>query len=307
MSVVAMYVDGNSVSAKQLMSLKKAIGIGLSELKAAITQGKPIYVKDAYSESAADMFRRILSSAVESKVAVKLYELYGNVDLETYIRSDADCISIDDLLSTTKPYRTKSFPIDKIMVMRKDACKVPEDPELTKRQHPALFNPITEVDKAAAALEVVLRRQRIGHPPSGPPMNWLFRADEADIKEVRSRWDLPEVYIEFLEKFSPFGLDFEAEDNLYWQPVTLFGAHDLISGQDGYSFNSVEGTGNEDWPRSYVVIGHTGYDPFVIDLNQISNGDAPVLHSIHGMGKWEFGPVEDSFIKFLLSLSEEQV
>lgn len=166
--------------------------------------------------------------------------------------------------------------------------------------HPNLKNPKTELEKAVAKLDALLDKERKSNQDLSAPSNWLAIADENKIAEIEKKWILPENYLLFLKNFSPLNV-FIDDDEKFFQGLFLYGADDLIKNQNGYSFNPVTGEIIKDWPSNYVVIADAGADPYCID---ITNNDAPVYTSFHGVGKWEFEKYTDSFIDFLKEIVE---
>jgi hypothetical protein len=79
--------------------------------------------------------------------------------------------------------------------------------------------------------------------------------------------------------------------DIFVEDFFLFGATDLIAGQDGYSESFILKRRLEEWPARLVVIGSDGGDPYVLDLSRINGEDAPVLTAWHGQGSWDFHPV----------------
>jgi hypothetical protein len=165
---------------------------------------------------------------------------------------------------------------------------------------PALANPRTEIDKLAARLESKLRVYRAKEHDPANPTNWLVPADESDLKEVLSRWDLPEAYVEFLTKFSPLHVTVHGKG--WGQGLWLYGAGELIEAQRGYSCNPVTSTAITDWNANYVVIAAEAGDPYVLDLSAARGGDCPVLTARHGQGVWDFGRSAAGFSTFLRRL-----
>ena len=56
--------------------------------------------------------------------------------------------------------------------------------------------------------------------------------------------------------------------------LNIYGARDLIRGQEGYNYNPVTDEMIEDWPHDYLVIATDEGDPYCLDL---SRGDTAVL------------------------------
>lgn len=67
---------------------------------------------------------------------------------------------------------------------------------------------------------------------STSPSNWLAVANADDIEEIKSRWKLPSVYLDFLTRFSPVRVTLESKR--FWNGgLQLFGAAELIEAQAG--------------------------------------------------------------------------
>lgn len=167
----------------------------------------------------------------------------------------------------------------------------------TPAVHPSLQHPTTELERAAATLDTILKKQRAERQDPAAPSNWLTIADANDLAAIQQRWKLPAIYLEFLSHYSPLKVFVAKED--FVEGLHLYGAKDLIRFQDGYSFNSVTKQPIAGWPQHYIVIADDGGDPYCIDIN---DPQAAVYMSMHGMGNWEFELYADSFVKFLQQL-----
>jgi hypothetical protein len=110
------------------------------------------------------------------------------------------------------------------------------------------------------------------------------------LSEINNRWNLPKVYLEYLEKH---------EEDEFLEEMRLYGSTNLISNQEGYSYNPVTQKIIEVWPENYVVIADIDADPFVLDLSNSDGKDAPVLFAYHGEGEWSFEKCADSFGEFI--------
>jgi hypothetical protein len=170
-------------------------------------------------------------------------------------------------------------------------------------RHSALDKPKTDLEKVASRLEKRLAKKRSKRQDPPSPSNWLAEANADDIKEIKSRWKLPSVYLDFLTRFSPMRVNLASKR--FWNGgLQLFGAAELIEAQHGYSFNPVTKKAIRGWRKNYLVIASHGGDPFVLDLKASNGNDAPVLVAEHGRGKWEFEEVNESFVDFLKSLAK---
>jgi SMI1/KNR4 family protein SUKH-1 len=173
-------------------------------------------------------------------------------------------------------------------------------PEPTR--HPALDSPKTDFERLVARLDKKLAKDREQRQDPANPTSWLTPASPRHLEEIKARWRLPPVYLDFLTRFSPLGVTIDGA--IFVQIFNLFGAADLIAGQDGYSESSVLKRRLDEWPPYLLVIGIDGGDPYVLDLSHADSDDAPVLSAIHGQGSWNFEPAADSFREFIESLVE---
>lgn len=162
-------------------------------------------------------------------------------------------------------------------------------------RHRLLDAPESPLEHALAALERKLAGQRAQEQDLAQPTNWLTIADPADLLAIDQRWTLPEHYRRFLACASPLRVQVEG--------VNLYGAHELLKAQHGYSWNPVEQAVIADWPEHYVVIADAGADPFCLDLSQADGEEAPVLHAMHGTGRWDFEPYCASLVDFIDELA----
>ena len=53
--------------------------------------------------------------------------------------------------------------------------------------------------------------------------------------------------------------------------MSLYGEHNLIDGQIGYSIVPEAENIANDWPKNYIVIATCEADPFCIDVSQINS------------------------------------
>jgi hypothetical protein len=171
------------------------------------------------------------------------------------------------------------------------------------RRHPALDEPKTDFEKIVSRLDKKLAKKRQDRQDLADPTAWLAVAAPADIQRIKARWDLPSIYLDFLTRFSPIKVIIESR-RFFNGGLLLFGASDLIEGQNGYSFNSIEGRPIEDWPEHLVVFAYHAGDPFVLDLAKSDGKDAPVDTAEHGAGAWAFSRIADSFCGFLETLAK---
>ncbi|MEO1618307.1 MAG: SMI1/KNR4 family protein [Planctomycetota bacterium] len=168
-------------------------------------------------------------------------------------------------------------------------------------RHPALDNPKTSLEKIVCKLDKQLSKKRGKNQDAANPSYWLAMADRKDVEKIVSRWKLPAIYVDFLIRFSPVRVTLA--NKRFWNGgLQLVGAAELMEAQQGYSVNPATKKAIRGWPKSYVVIGSHGGDPFVLDLKASDGQDAPVLTAEHGTGKWDFQEETQSFEEFLKSL-----
>jgi hypothetical protein len=169
------------------------------------------------------------------------------------------------------------------------------------KRHPALDNPQTDFEKIVHKLDKKLAKERKKRQDLAEPTDWLVIADSQDINRIKARWELPATYLDFLTRFSPLRVIISARK--FYNPFWLFGARELLEGQNGYAFNPIENQPIPDWPGHLVVIASHGGDPDVLDLSDSDGNDASILTAEHGSGAWNFEPAADSFMKFLEQLA----
>lgn len=127
------------------------------------------------------------------------------------------------------------------------------------------------------------------------------KADIAFVEEIEKRWALPEVYLDYLRKHAKSQY-IKIEDEKYGYDIIeieMYGAEDLIKGQEGYSYNPLTNEKIEEWDENLVVIAYYEGDPFCID---ISADRSPVYYAMHGMDEWDFDIYTDSIEEFLKML-----
>lgn len=112
------------------------------------------------------------------------------------------------------------------------------------------------------------------------------------IEKIRKKWNLPDIYAEFLRSNAK-SIIVETEE---YGELEIYGAESLISGQDGYSYNPVTKENIEDWNPDFLVIASAWGDPFCIDTAQ---ENSPVYFAFHGEDEWEFNKEYDSVEAFL--------
>jgi SMI1/KNR4 family protein SUKH-1 len=160
----------------------------------------------------------------------------------------------------------------------------------------ALDQPVTHFEQMMARLDRILARERAARQDAANPSNWLAAVDPANIAVIMQRWSLPAQYLDFLTRFSP--VDISVYSDLFINWLQLYGAHDLISGQRGYA-TDMSDQPLPDWPAHLLVIGRDGGDPYVLDLAQADEDDAPVYTAMEGSGEWRWSQVAPSFHEFI--------
>lgn len=165
------------------------------------------------------------------------------------------------------------------------------------QRHPALDRPKSAFEKLVSRLDKQLAKKRKEQDDLADPANWLAVADPRDLAQVTARWTLPSTYVDFLTRFSP--IQVTLQNRRFMSGLQLYGAKELVDGQNGYSFNPVTNKVISKWPKHLVVIANDGGNPFVLDLSQSDGAEAPVLTAEHGSGPWNFVEFADSFAKFL--------
>lgn len=163
--------------------------------------------------------------------------------------------------------------------------------------HECLQNPESKEEKIYVRLDKKLLKKREKKQDLAHPSNWLVKAEQADLECISKKWNLPKFYLDFLEKASPLAADFKIKG---YGSVDVYGAHELIKGQEGYSYNPCTNKNIENWNSDYVVIANHFGDPFCIDISQ---ENSPVYFAYHGQGAWEFSEEFGTFLDFLKSLN----
>ena len=161
-----------------------------------------------------------------------------------------------------------------------------------------ITNPQTDLEKAMAKIEQVLAKERdFWKVNSYQYNNAILRAAEKQvIDKIKERWELPTLYLTFLERFSP------AED-AFLKSINLYGANTLIAHQCGYAFSSPNDELFPDWKAHWLVIADKDADPYILDLSKSDGNEAPIYKASHGAGQWKWRKVSGTFLEFLEKLS----
>jgi len=159
-------------------------------------------------------------------------------------------------------------------------------------------NPQTNLEKIMAKIEQVLAKERdFWHVKSYQYNRTILEVPKKQvIEEIKTRWQLPAVYLTFLERFSP------AED-AFLKDINLYGANTLIAHQCGYAFSSPNDELFPDWKAHWLVIPDKDADPYILDLSKSDGNEAPIYKASHGAGQWKWRKVSGTFLEFLEKLS----
>ncbi|MCS5500679.1 SMI1/KNR4 family protein [Lysinibacillus sp. A4] len=131
---------------------------------------------------------------------------------------------------------------------------------------------------------------------SAYPMVFYHQSEEDISQFVDGGWSLPAEYVYFLRHYVVERVTWATGDYIN---LNIYGARDLIRGQEGYNYNPVTDEMIEDWPHDYLVIATDEGDPYCLDL---SRGDTAVFTAPHGTGNWHFSMAYDNLILFLESV-----
>lgn len=160
------------------------------------------------------------------------------------------------------------------------------------RQDPSLQNPNTPLEKLVNRIAVALGQQpeKIGYEEA---QNYFVPAKKKDIVAIKKRFKLPEVYLEFLTRFSPLNVGFASSE--------LLAAHELIGDNESMWLS------NFDQPDNVLVIGTIGMsgDPLYFRLDLSAGEDAPLYTVMHDCWDEEDAmEIAPSFLDFLESEAE---
>lgn len=150
-------------------------------------------------------------------------------------------------------------------------------------------------------LDAVLQQMRdfideLQERESAYPMVFYHQSEEDISQFVDGGWSLPAEYVYFLRHYVVERVTWATGDYIN---LNIYGARDLIRGQEGYNYNPVTDEMIEDWPHDYLVIATDEGDPYCLDL---SRGDTAVFTAPHGTGNWHFSMAFDNLILFLESV-----
>ncbi len=131
---------------------------------------------------------------------------------------------------------------------------------------------------------------------SAYPMVFHHQAEEDISHFMDSGWSLPAEYVYFLRHYVVERVTWATGDYIN---LKIYGARDLIRGQDGYNYNPLTDEAIVDWPHDYLVIATDEGDPYCLDLTR---GDTAIFTATHGTGSWHFSMAYDNLILFLESV-----
>lgn len=193
------------------------------------------------------------------------------------------------------PAYWKSIPIEKILKWQENGY--PQGEIKVEKAQSFVVNPKTDLDFIVQKLENKLLKNRKMWRVGSMEYNRqvLEPASEEILAEIAKKWQLPTLYLEFLQKYSP-------KSYLFSKMITLYGANQLIEAQSGYAFNGITGEKITNWEENWVVIAQKEGDPYIFDLHKVGNGDCPIYKASHGAGKWKFKKVTNGFLEFLAKL-----
>lgn len=169
------------------------------------------------------------------------------------------------------------------------------------KRHFSLDNPSNQFEKTVSKLDKKLSKLRENQQDLSNPSNWLILSEQKVLEEIKNKWRLPKLYLDFITLYSPLNVHINSKK--FISGLSILGAHNIIGGQSGYSFNPVSNIVIEEWPQELLVIAVDNGDPYCLDLSKSDGNDAPVLYAIHGTGEWKFELYAESFLEFLKMLS----
>jgi hypothetical protein len=177
--------------------------------------------------------------------------------------------------------------------------------EMQPVQDEALKNPKTELENIAASIEMLHREncEQFGRKVSGG----LYLASQTVIEEICSTWRLPEIYVEFLSRFSP------AHDVGLFE-IDILGADRVMAAQPkdpvwNTEFQRMDlAVAGEPW----IIIARSNFEDYTLRLEQSDHNDTTVYLVDHDFGDlyddstWK---VQSSsfleFLKFYIDGSED--
>lgn len=279
---------------------------GLAEVTGGAAKHLQKFFRDALEDQHTRYWAiRAYANAAGNGAFARLIELAADESLKLEERAHAvKCLAQSsgqafdrELPADPGLWKKHELRLDEIFAWQQTGCQLGSGYAVPPRD-PALDCLVTPLEFAAARLDARLSKLRSAKQDLAAPSNWLTPADPKVIQTLSHRFSLPPEYIEFLRRFSPLNVRLPRGPSELW----LFGASELIRGQDGYSFNPVTKEVILDWPDEYLVIASQDGNPFVLDMGS-SKQHGKILTAPHGEGKWDFRKYATSFVEFLNSLA----
>jgi hypothetical protein len=171
------------------------------------------------------------------------------------------------------------------------------------KTHDSLKKPKSDFEKLVSKFDKKLATARQAQQDLANPSCWLVIADESDVIEIQTKWELPSIYLNFITNYSP--LRVFVSKKIFIEGLHFYGAQDLLQAQAGYAFHPETHEYFIDWPKDFVVIGDDAGNPYCIDIGNLTDGDAPIYTAEHGSGAWSFVLASASFMDFLRFLIDK--
>lgn len=156
----------------------------------------------------------------------------------------------------------------------------------------------TDLQESIAALKTSL--EKLDLPAS------FGRATPTVLARLKSRFELPRRYTEFLAECDPI----EVETATPSERIQLFGTADLETEQQDFcvddSGERIETPAKNGWRPSWILIGRSGLlgDPYFLDVANVdAEGDCPVFTAMSGTEVWQPKLCASSFAMFVRILA----
>jgi len=156
----------------------------------------------------------------------------------------------------------------------------------------------TDLQESISALKTSLEKLEL--PAS------FGRADPAALAHLKSRFELPRRYAEFLAECDPI----EVETATPSERIQLFGTGDLETEQQEFCLDDsgerIETPTKNGWRPSWILIGRSGLlgDPYFLDVANVdAEGDCPVYTAMSGTDVWQHKLCASSFAMFVRILA----
>ncbi|MBI1831812.1 MAG: SMI1/KNR4 family protein [Planctomycetes bacterium] len=205
----------------------------------------------------------------------------------------------DRNLSDPSRWSETDLRLSEVRAWSETGCPDGEPPRLVR--HAALDKPATAFERIVSRLDQKARKRRKGRGQDSPSTSGFAPAASSDLERIAARWKLPDVYADFLARFSP--VDVVLQARRLPRGVHLFGAHELIDCQNGFACSPIDGQALGDWPAPMLVVASHDGAPFVLDLAKCKAGDAPVFVGKRREEGWKFSRAANSFAEFLEELA----